>query len=227
MFDDELADGLNRCGVVAVLTVDDAEDAVPLARALIAGGIEAMELTLRTPAAVDALRAIVAKVPDMLAGIGTILTPAQAAEVRAAGAAFGVAPGANPRVIEAARAAGLPFAPGVATPSEIERALELGCRILKFFPAERSGGLPYLQSIAAPYAHLALRFMPLGGINAGNMADYLRNPLILAVGGSWIAPRDSILDHDWSAITESAREASALAKRVRGSSQGAPGSPGA
>ncbi len=203
---------------MAVLTVERVEDAAPLARALLAGGVDAMELTLRTPAAAEALRVVVAKVPEMLAGVGTILTPEQVAEVREAGAAFGVAPGTNPRVVEAARAAGLAFAPGVATPSDIERAVELGCRTLKFFPAERIGGLPYLKSMAAPYAHLGLRFMPLGGINSGNMQEYLRDPLMLAVGGSWIAPRGKILERDWQGITETAREATGLVEKVRGTS---------
>ena len=134
MFDEGIAKKIEKCGVVAVLTVERAEDAVPLARALLEGGVEAMELTLRTPAAVDALRAVVADVPQMLAGVGTVLTPQQVATVREAGAAFAVAPGTSPTVLQAAKEVGLPFAPGVATPSEIEQALELGCRVLKFFP---------------------------------------------------------------------------------------------
>lgn len=215
MFDDRIAGRIAKCGVVAVLMVERVEDAVPLARALLAGGVYAMELTLRTPAAVEALRAVVAEVPEMVAGVGTILTPEQVAEVREAGAAFGVAPGTNPRVLDAARAAGLPFAPGVTTPSDIERAIEFGCRTLKFFPAERSGGLPYLKSMAAPYAHLGLRFLPLGGINSGNMQEYLRDPLMLAVGGSWVAPKGKILERDWQGITEIAREAAGLVKEVR------------
>jgi len=215
MFDDSIAGKIEECGVVAVLTVERVEDAVPLARALLAGGVEAMELTLRTPAAVDALRAVVAQVPEMLAGVGTVLTPAQVADVHAAGAAFAVAPGTNPTVLQAAKELGLPFAPGVATPSEIEQALELGCRILKFFPAEPIGGLPYLKSMATPYAHLGIRFMPLGGVNATNMVDYMRSPLVLGVGGSWIAKKDTIAARDWDAITATAREATETAKATR------------
>jgi len=215
MFDDGIAKKIEECGVVAVLTVERAEDAVPLGRALLAGGVQAMELTLRTPAAVDALRAVVAQVPEMLAGVGTVLTPAQVADVHAAGAAFAVAPGTNPTVLQAAKELGLPFAPGVATPSEIEQALELGCRILKFFPAEPIGGLPYLKSMATPYAHLGIRFMPLGGVNATNMVDYMRSPLVLGVGGSWIAKKDTIAARDWDAITATAREATETAKAAR------------
>ncbi len=217
MFDEQIASRIEKCGVVAVLTVERPEDAAPLARALLEGGVEAMELTLRTEAAVEALKAVVAEVPEMLAGVGTVLTPEQVALVSQARAAFAVAPGTNPRVIEAARELGLSFAPGVATPSDVERALEFGCRTLKFFPAERIGGLPYLKSMAAPYAHLGPRFMPLGGVNADNMSDYLTSPLILAVGGSWIAPKDGIRNRDWPGIARTAREATAIVRRVRGS----------
>jgi 2-dehydro-3-deoxyphosphogluconate aldolase/(4S)-4-hydroxy-2-oxoglutarate aldolase len=212
---DTLAKRIEHAGVVAVLVVDNADDAVPLANALLAGGIGAMELTLRTPAALDALRRVIAEVPAMLPGIGTILTPAQANEVHQAGAAFGVAPGLNRSVVEAAQACGLPFAPGIATPSELESAMELGCREVKFFPAEPSGGLGYLKSMAAPYAHLGLRFIPLGGLNVDNVCAYLDSPLVMAVGGSWIAPRDLIREQKWEAISERASQASAIVQRVR------------
>lgn len=198
---------LSACGVVAVLVVDDASDAVPLARALLDGGIDAMELTLRTPAALEALAAIKAHVPEMLAGIGTILRPEQVRQVYDAGAAFGVAPGLNPRVVEAAQKIALPFAPGIATPSDLERALEMGCRDVKFFPAEPLGGLKYLKSLAAPYAHLGVRFVPLGGLTLENMGSYLADPLVLAVGGSWLAPRDLIQAGDWGAIRDRAAAA--------------------
>jgi 2-dehydro-3-deoxyphosphogluconate aldolase/(4S)-4-hydroxy-2-oxoglutarate aldolase len=206
-----------RCsGVIAVLTLDDAKLAVPLARALVAGGITAMELTLRTPAALEALRAIVAEVPELLAGAGTVLTPKQVAEVRAAGAAFAVAPGMNPKVIKAAAKEGLFFMPGIATPSDIELAVEQGCRALKFFPAEPCGGLSYLKNMAAPYAHLGLRFVPLGGVSTGNVRAYLQDPLILAVGGSWLAPRERIAAQDWPAITKTAQEAVACVSQAGG-----------
>jgi 2-dehydro-3-deoxyphosphogluconate aldolase/(4S)-4-hydroxy-2-oxoglutarate aldolase len=208
-------DSLGSAGVVAVLVIDRAEDGVPVAEALIEGGVTAMELTLRTPAAMEALQRITAAVPQMLAGIGTILTPAQARDVAAAGAAFGVAPGVNPRVIEAALAAGLPFAPGICTPSDIERALEFDLRRLKFFPAEPSGGLKFLRSIAAPYAHLGVRYLPLGGLTLDNMAAYLGDPLVGGIGGSWLAPRDVIRDRQWHLIRDAARAAITARDKAR------------
>ena len=215
-FDAAVQARLESAGVVAVLVVDDAKDGPPLARALIAGGIDAMELTLRTPAALDALRAIRAEVPEMLAGIGTVLYPAQVAEVFAAGAAFGVSPGINPRVVSEARRLSLSFAPGVATPSDVERALELGCRLLKFFPAEASGGLAYLRAMAPPYAHLGVKYMPLGGLSEKNMATYLAEPMVAALGGSWLAPRDLIRARDWAAVTVRAAAARAVVDAARG-----------
>ncbi|MCA9230832.1 MAG: bifunctional 4-hydroxy-2-oxoglutarate aldolase/2-dehydro-3-deoxy-phosphogluconate aldolase [Planctomycetales bacterium] len=207
---------LETAGVLAVLVVDDAADAVPLAEALLAGGVNAMELTLRTEAAMDSLVAIRQSVPGMKVGIGTILTPVQVEQVAAAGAAFGVSPGINPEVVKAARNCGLPFAPGIATPTDIETALSLGCRRLKFFPAAPSGGLPYLRSIAAPYNHLGLKYIPLGGVSMQNIAEYLGDPLIAAVGGSWLAPRNVVAAKDWTAIEANAKEARQAVDAVRG-----------
>ncbi len=215
LFHAPLQDRLHRCGVIAVLVVDRVDDAVPLARALLDGGIDAMELTLRTPVAIEALRAIHREVPEMLAGMGTVLTKQQVVEVHESGAAFAVAPGTNREVICEAQRVGIPFAPGVVTPSDIELAIALGCQNLKFFPAEPSGGLTYLKSMAAPYAHLGLRFVPLGGLNAHNMTDYLADPLILAVGGSWLAPRNWINEQRWTEITQRAQEARQTADRIR------------
>lgn len=215
-FDPELAQRIEQCGIIAVLVVDRVDDAVPLARALLAGGVDVMELTLRTPAAMDALRAIKSAVPEMVAGVGTILTPEQVKEVADAGAAFGVAPGLNPRVVKAAREAGLSFGPGILTPSEIELAVEQGCKLLKFFPAESSGGLPYLKAMVSPFAHLGLKFIPLGGLNAKNMASFLSDPNIAALGGSWLAPRDLIKAGAWNQITELAAEAAGIIKATRG-----------
>jgi 2-dehydro-3-deoxyphosphogluconate aldolase/(4S)-4-hydroxy-2-oxoglutarate aldolase len=215
-FDPTLAATVEKAGIVAVLVVDDANDAVPLARALLAGGVNVMELTLRTPAALDALREIKANVPEMLAGVGTILTTEQVDAVVAAGASFGVAPGCNPRILAAARAAGLSFAPGVSTATDIEIAVENGCKVLKLFPSEPLGGLAYLKAVAAPYAHLGLKYIPLGGVNAKNMAAYLSEPLIAALGGSWLAPRDLVKAGNWDAITALAAEAVTTIKTVRG-----------
>ncbi len=207
LFDQSLADRISVAGVVAVLVVDEVEDAVPLARALLEGGVDVMELTLRTPAALEALQAIRREVPEMTAGIGTILTTDQLHAAREAGAAFGVSPGCNPRLLAAAREAGFSFAPGIATPSDIEAALEHGARLLKFFPAEQLGGLPYLRAMAAPYAHLGLRYIPLGGLTAANAGSYLGDPLIAAIGGSWIAPREAIKARDWNSIAAKSRGA--------------------
>ena len=214
-FPSETLDRIGRSGVIAVLVVDKIEHGPPLAEALLAGGVDAMELTLRTPAAIDALRAIRRDVPNMLGGIGTVLTPEQVEQVVEAGAAFGVAPGFNRRVVERAQTLGLPFAPGVTTPSEIEAAVELGCRELKFFPAEPSGGMTYLSSINAPYAHLGLRIIPLGGLNANNMASYLSSPAVAAIGGSWIAPRKLIQQEDWPAISDRAAQARRVIDGIR------------
>ena len=215
-FSADLWKHLARKAVVAVLVVDRVEDAVPLARALVEGGVTAMELTLRTPVAIDALRAIRADVPEMTAGIGTILTIDQVKAVKDAGAAFGVSPGCNPRVVRAALDAGLDFAPGVATPSDIEAALELGCKLLKLFPAEALGGLAYLKSAAAPYLHLGLQFIPLGGLTAANAGAWLSDPLIAAVGGSWLAPRDVVKAGKWNEIARKAAEAMRVARLARG-----------
>ena len=198
--------------------VDDANDAVPLAQALKAGGVDAVELTLRTDAAMEALKRIRAEVPEMLVGVGTILTPQQVNAVKEAGAAFGVAPGMNPRVVSEANRIGLPFSPGVCTPTDIELAIEQGCRVLKFFPSEPSGGLTYLRTIAAPFAHLGLKYIPLGGVNATNAEAYLRESSVLALGGSWLGPKDLIKAKDWKAITELASVASGIVNRVRGGS---------
>ena len=214
-FPAEILEKISTSGVVAVLVIDDVDHAVPVAKALLDGGIGIMELTLRTPAAIDALKAIRDQVPEMLAGIGTILKLEQVHEVVAAGASFGVSPGTNPQIVREAQKVGLPFAPGVVTPTDVEIALELGCRELKFFPAEPSGGLAYLKSMAAPFAHLGVSFVPLGGVNSNNMADYLSDPLILGVGGSWLAPRDLIAAEQWSSITERAAAARNTADQVR------------
>ncbi|MFA6287236.1 MAG: bifunctional 4-hydroxy-2-oxoglutarate aldolase/2-dehydro-3-deoxy-phosphogluconate aldolase [Opitutaceae bacterium] len=214
-FQSSLSGGIEASGVIAVLVIDQPADAIPLAEALIAGGIGAVELTLRTSSALASLVETKRRFPHLLVGAGTVLTPEQVAQVRNAGADFAVAPGCNPRVLAAAARAGLPFAPGIVTPSDIEAALEHGCNLLKFFPAEPSGGLAYLKNMAAPYAHLGLKYIPLGGINETTAAAYLADPLVAALGGSWIAPRDLIQAHDWPAITRRARSALELVQKIR------------
>ena len=214
-FPKQILDRIEQCGVIAVLVIDKVEHAVPVAEALLSGGIGAMELTLRTPAAIESLIRIHEQVPEMLPGVGTILYPEQVSEVVAAGAAFGVAPGLNRDVVMKAKELGLPFAPGIATPSELEKAISLGCHEVKFFPAEAMGGIKYLKSCNAPYKHLGIRYIPLGGINAGNMIDYLKEPVVLALGGSWIGPREVIEQQDWQTITNNAAQARELTERAK------------
>ena len=215
MIPESLSARITTAGIVAVLIIDREDDGVPLANALLAGGVDVIELTLRTPAALGALRRIREEVPEMLVGAGTVLSPAQVLAVKAAGAAFAVSPGMNPRVLHAAADAGLPFAPGVATPTDVEQALECGCRLLKFFPAEASGGLAYLKAMSAPYLHIGVQFIPLGGVSEKNMASYLSDPLIAAIGGSWLAPREAIHEARWQDITTLAQRASNLIKSTR------------
>ena len=191
-FPESLLKIIRQQKIIAVVVIDDAEDAVPLAAALMHGGISAIELTLRTPSAFESLQRIREHCPEMIAGLGTVISPGQVEQAAAAGAAFAVAPGLNPNVVRAAQEAGLPFAPGIATPSDIEAAVELGCKLLKFFPAEPSGGVAYLNSIAAPYAHLGIEYIPLGGLDVSNFTRYLAMKNVPAVGGSWIAPRNLI-----------------------------------
>jgi 2-dehydro-3-deoxyphosphogluconate aldolase / (4S)-4-hydroxy-2-oxoglutarate aldolase len=215
-FPTEVSDRLGELGVIAVLVIERAEDAGPVAAALAAGGVQAVELTLRTPVALECIGPIRDAAPEMMVGVGTILRPQQVQDVAAAGAAFGVAPGMNPATVAEARRLGLPFAPGVCTPTDIELALQADCSLLKFFPCEPSGGLPYLRSIAAPFAHLGVRFIPLGGIDPSNAQSYLSDPLIHAVGGSWLAPSALIRDRAWSEITARAAAATKLVERTRG-----------
>jgi 2-dehydro-3-deoxyphosphogluconate aldolase/(4S)-4-hydroxy-2-oxoglutarate aldolase len=214
-FPKDVLERIERCGVIAVLIIDDVDHAVPVAEALLAGGISAMELTLRTPAALDSLIRINEQVPEMLAGIGTILTTQQVEDIVKAGAAFGVAPGLNRDVVSKAQELRLPFAPGIATPGELEAAISMGCREVKFFPAEAMGGLKYLKSCGSPYKHLGIRYIPLGGLNAGNMVAYLKEPSVAALGGSWVATRELIRSQAWKTITSNAVEARELADQAR------------
>lgn len=180
-------------------------------RALLEGGLSTMELTLRTPAALDCIRTIRKEVPELMVGAGTVLSPEQVRQVVEAGAYFAVAPGFNRRVVEAAHAMGLPFYPGVMTPSDVESALELGCTLQKFFPASAAGGLEMIKALAGPYAHTGLKLIPLGGITAGNMKQYLDHPLVAAVGGSWLVDKKHIAAGDWAGITALVKEAVGIA----------------
>ena len=194
--------------VVPVLVIDDVATAVPLAEALVAGGLRALEITLRTPAALNAIEAIAGAVPDAVVGVGTLRTAADVADAVKAGARFGVSPGLSHAILDAADGAGLPMLPGVATPSEAMAAAERGLKLLKFFPAEANGGASVLKAWASPLADLD--FCPTGGVTAENARDYLSLPNVLCVGGSWVAPASAIRDRDWSRITALSHEASGL-----------------
>ncbi len=193
--------------VVPVLVIDDLAHAKPLAEALVAGGLPALEVTLRTPCALDAIR-IMSEVPGGVVGAGTLLTHADVKAAKAAGAKFGVSPGATPRLLDACAEFDLPLLPGAATASEIMALLEMGYTVQKFFPAEQAGGAPYLKSIGSPIPQVS--FCPTGGISLKNARDYLSLKNILCVGGSWVAPKDAMAKGDWAAITALAAEAAAL-----------------
>ena len=207
-----IAERLARSGVVAVVTAENPEDAGPIARALLTGGVGAIELTFRTARAAEAIRRIRAEVPEILVGAGTLLNRAHVQAAIEVGALFGVAPGCNPSTIAAARECGLPFAPGVMTPTDMEIALEHGCRVLKYFPASNLAGPSALETMAAPFAHLGLRFIPLGGINLASLPQWLASPSVLCVGGSWLAPRDVIQRKDWAALQRNAEQAAEIVR---------------
>ncbi|PBC64076.1 keto-deoxy-phosphogluconate aldolase [Streptomyces sp. Tue6028] len=199
---------LDLAPVVPVVVVEDAADAVPLARALVAGGLPAIEVTLRTPAALPAIGAIAAEVPDAVVGAGTVLSPAHVAESVAAGARFLVSPGWTDALLAAMAASGVPFLPGVSTTSEVVALLERGVREMKFFPAQAAGGTEYLKSLAGPLPQA--RFCPTGGIGPASAPEYLSLPNVGCVGGSWMLPQDAVAGRDWDRIEALAREAAAL-----------------
>jgi 2-dehydro-3-deoxyphosphogluconate aldolase/(4S)-4-hydroxy-2-oxoglutarate aldolase len=193
--------------VMPVLVVDDAAHARPLAKALVAGGLPALEVTLRTPAALDVIRAM-AEVEGGRVGAGTLLTPADVKAAKAAGATFGVSPGASERIIAACEDEALPLLPGAVTPTEVMALMERGFTMLKFFPAETSGGAAALRALGAPIPQVA--FCPTGGIGLKTVGDYLSLANVVCVGGSWVAPKDAIGRGDWAAVTALAAEAAAL-----------------
>lgn len=206
-----LADTLYRATVVPVLTIEAADEGVEMARALARGGLDLIEVTLRTPTALDAIRRIRLEVPQARVGAGTVLDPEQGAEAMAAGARFIVSPGMTPRLIEAAQSWSVPFLPGAATASEAMALCDLGYRCLKFFPAEALGGAATLKALSAPLAHIS--FCPTGGIHADNARDYLALANVVAVGGSWVAPRKAVAEGDWGRVTKLAAEAAELRRR--------------
>lgn len=201
-------DVMRAAPVIPVIVLHDVRHAVPMARALVAGGIRMLEVTLRTPQALECMRAIAAEVPDAVVGAGTVRTSADAVAAARAGARFAVSPGFTPAVGRACRDAGLPLLPGVATGSEIMTAQEEGFSALKFFPAVQAGGKAMLKAWQGPFGDVA--FCPTGGIQPGNAAEFLALKNVTCVGGSWLVPADALEQGDWSRITRLAREASAL-----------------
>ncbi|MGW3492921.1 bifunctional 4-hydroxy-2-oxoglutarate aldolase/2-dehydro-3-deoxy-phosphogluconate aldolase [Streptomyces sp. NPDC001020] len=201
---------LDLAPVVPVVVVQDAADAVPLARALVAGGLPAIEVTLRTPAGLDAIRAIAEQVAGAVAGAGTVITPRQVTECVAAGARFLVSPGWTDVLLAALQASGVPFLPGVSTASEVVALLERGVREMKFFPAQAAGGTVYLKSLAGPLPQA--RFCPTGGIGPANAPEYLALPNVGCVGGTWMVPQDAITTKDWARVEGLARQAAALGR---------------
>ena len=217
--DDEmdLTAALQDVGVVPVVTVTRPEQAVPLAEALLAGGLACIEITFRSDAAAAAIETVRAHVPGVLVGAGTVLTTAQADAAIAAGASFLVAPGFNPAVVDHVLAQGVPMLPGVATPSEIEQALMRDLRLVKVFPAGALGGPAYLRALAGPYP--MMRYVPTGGVTGDTLAEYLALPSVVAVGGTWPAESELVAAADWETIKRLAAEASSIVRRVRGGSE--------
>uniref|UniRef100_UPI00138AD465 bifunctional 4-hydroxy-2-oxoglutarate aldolase/2-dehydro-3-deoxy-phosphogluconate aldolase n=1 Tax=Streptomyces sp. TR1341 TaxID=2601266 RepID=UPI00138AD465 len=199
---------LDLAAVVPVVVIAEVSDAVPVARALVGGGLRGVEVTLRTPAALEAIRAIAEEVPEAVVGAGTVITPGQVAAAVAAGARFLVSPGWTEGLLAAMRGCGVPFLPGVSTASEVVALLERGVREMKFFPAQAAGGTAYLRSLAGPLPQA--RFCPTGGIGPGNAAEYLALPNVGCVGGSWMVPADAVAAGDWARIEALARAAAGL-----------------
>lgn len=205
---------LNACGVVPVVVIDDAEVAVPLAQALLAGGIDVIEITLRRPAAMTALETIAHKVPEILPVAGTVVTPAQVSDVKQAGAKAVVSPGFSEVVDNAMRAANLPWLPGVATASDCMRAVAAGRLTCKFFPAEQAGGTATLKALSGPFPQM--KFCPTGGVSLTNLGDYLALKQVICVGGSWLVPADAVAERNWAKVTQLAKEAREKVAALRG-----------
>ena len=210
---DELTAALNQAPVVPLIQADDTRTAVETVAALEAGGLTVMEVVLRTDAALDCLQAIAKEVDGVIPGAGTVLTAAQAEAALAAGARFIVSPGLDDGVVRVAAERGVPVIPGTYTPSEVQRALNLGLEVVKFFPASIAGGVPALKALASVFR--TMQFMPTGGVSAENLAEFLAVPAVIACGGSWLTPADSIAKGDFDRVTRLAREALAIATAAR------------
>lgn len=210
----ELIQKITETGIIPVVKIDDAKDAVPLANALKNGGLACAEITFRTAAAQAAIEKISKEFPDFFIGAGTVLTCEQADAAMNAGASFIVSPGLNPEVVNYCNQKGYPIIPGVCTPSEVEQAMSLGLTYLKFFPAEAAGGVKMIKAMAAPYTKV--KFMPTGGIGVKNLAEYLNCKAVYACGGSWMVPADKITEGKFDEIEQLTKEAVTLLKEIRG-----------
>ena len=211
----QLENTLASALVVPVIVVDDADKAVPLARALVKGGLSVLEITFRTEAAAEAIARIKAEVPGAVVGAGTLVRREQVAAAKAAGAVFGVAPGFDPAIVAFAQENGLPIVPGIATASELSQAITAGLSLVKFFPAEAAGGVKMIKNLLGAFRFTGVKFMPTGGVNLGNLADYLAVPEVVACGGTWIVPKDAVAKGDWAAIEKLAADAVAAARSAR------------
>lgn len=210
----DIFQAFHRIGIIPVVVLDDAKNAARLADVLCDNGLPCAEVTFRTPAAAETIRIMAAHRPEILVGAGTVLTTQEVNSAIEAGAKFIVSPGLNPTVVRYSLDRNIPVAPGTQTPSDMERAIEFGLDVVKFFPAEPAGGLPMIKAVAAPYTKL--RFMPTGGINAKNVRDYLAYDRIIACGGSWMVKQAMIEAGDWDSIASLVREAADIVKAVRG-----------
>jgi len=211
----DMIETLGKAGIIPVIVIEKEEQAVPLARALVKGGLPVLEVTFRTKAAAAAIAAIKREVPEAILGAGTLLTPQMVKDAKAAGAVFGVAPGFDPVVLAAAKEENLPMCPGIATASELSQALTAGCKMVKFFPAEAAGGVNMIKNFLGAFRFTGVKFMPTGGVKLANVADYLSVPEIVCCGGTWIVPKDALAANDWAAIGKLAADAAALVRKIR------------
>ena len=211
-----IVESMAAARIIPVIVIEDITKAVPLALALVKGGLPVLEVTFRTACAAEAIAKIKAEVPGAILIAGTVLRLEQLKAAKAAGAEACVAPGFDPAIVSAANEMGMPFCPGIATASELSQALALGCSFVKFFPAESAGGVKYIKDLLGAFRLAGVKFMPTGGVKLSNVADYLSVPEIICCGGTWIAPKDAIKADDWATIEKLASEAAALAREIKG-----------
>jgi 2-dehydro-3-deoxyphosphogluconate aldolase/(4S)-4-hydroxy-2-oxoglutarate aldolase len=216
MEEKELYAQMEKCGVVPVIAIESPDMSLPLADALIEGGLPVAEITFRTAAAAEVIKKLKKERPQLFLGAGTILSVENLVQAKEAGAVFGVAPGLNPQIVKKAVDIGFPFFPGVMTPSEVDQGLSYGIKVLKFFPSEASGGTSMLKAVSAPFGHLGIRFIPTGGINIKNLEDYLKMSQVIACGGTWVAKKDVISAGNWDEIRKNAAGVVEVVKRIRG-----------